>query len=71
MMSTTDQPVTLRITWVRSTIGRPANQERIVRSLGLRKLQHTVERQDTPSLRGAVNKIKHLVAVEEIPADQG
>ena len=56
----------LRITLVRSTIGRPADQERSVRSLGLRKLNSTVVRNDDPSIRGIVNKISHLVEVEEI-----
>jgi large subunit ribosomal protein L30 len=58
----------LRITLVRSTIGRPADQGRAVKSLGLRKLHRTVERPDNPSIRGAVNKIRHLVVVEEIAA---
>lgn len=58
----------LRITLVRSTIGRPGDQERTVASLGLRKLNSTVERPDNPSIRGMVAKIHHLVRVEEIPA---
>jgi large subunit ribosomal protein L30 len=58
----------LRITLVRSTIGRPEDQERTVRSLGLRRLHHTVERQDSPSIRGMVDKIRHLVVVEEVVA---
>lgn len=58
----------LRITLVRSTIGRPADQGRTVASLGLRKLNSTVERPDNASIRGMVAKIQHLVAVEEIPA---
>lgn len=57
----------LKITLVRSTIGRPADQGRAVQSLGLRKLNSTVIREDTPSIRGAVNKISHLVTVEELP----
>lgn len=61
----------LRITLVRSTIGRPADQGRAVQSLGLRKLHRTVERPDNPSIRGMVNKIRHLVLVEEIPAGAG
>ncbi len=56
----------LRITLVRSTIGRPGDQERTVKALGLRRLHHTVERPDTPSIRGMVTKIRHLVEVEEI-----
>ncbi|HLU36494.1 MAG TPA: 50S ribosomal protein L30 [Thermomicrobiales bacterium] len=59
----------LRITLVRSTIGRPGDQERSVRSLGLRKVNHSVVREDTPSIRGIVNKISHLVTVEEISGE--
>lgn len=56
----------LRITLVRSVIGRPGDQGRTVQSLGLRKVNQAVEREDTPSIRGMVNKIKHLVTVEEV-----
>jgi large subunit ribosomal protein L30 len=56
----------LRITLVRSVIGRPQDQERTVQSLGLRKVNQTVEREDTPSIRGMVDKIRHLVTVEEV-----
>lgn len=56
----------LRITLVRSVIGRPGDQERTVQSLGLRKVHHTVEREDTPSIRGMVHKIRHLVTVEKV-----
>lgn len=59
----------LRITLVRSTIGRPGDQERSVRSLGLRKVNHTVVRNDDPSIRGIVNKISHLVKVEEVAGE--
>ena len=59
---------TLRITLVRSTIGRPADQGRTIASLGLRKLNSTVERPDNPSIRGMVSKIRHLVKVEELAA---
>jgi len=61
----------LRITLVRSTIGRPADQGRTVASLGLRKLNATVERPDNPSIRGMVTKIRHLVEVEELPVTIG
>ena len=57
----------LRITLVRSTIGRPADQGRTVASLGLRKLHATVERPNNASIRGMVAKIRHLVRVEELP----
>ncbi len=59
----------LKITLVKSTIGRPADQGRAVESLGLRRLHHTVVRPDHPSIRGAVHKISHLVTVEEIAAE--
>jgi large subunit ribosomal protein L30 len=58
----------LRITLVKSTIGRSADQGRTVASLGLRKLNATVERQNNRSIRGMVAKIRHLVRVEELPA---
>lgn len=56
----------LRIKLIRSTIGRPGDQERTVKALGLRRLHHTVERPDTPSIRGMVTKVRHLVEVEEV-----
>lgn len=56
---------TVKVTLVRSTIGRPKNQEATVRSLGLRKLNQTVELPDTETVRGAIAKIRHLVDVQE------
>lgn len=53
--------VKLRITWKRSTIGRPERQKRTVRALGLRKLNQTVVHEDTPQIRGMINKVSHLV----------
>ena len=61
----------LRITLVRSTIGRPADQGRTVASLGLRRLNATVERPNNPSIRGMLTKIRHLVEVEEVPVASG
>lgn len=58
----------LRITLVRSTIGRPATQGRVVQALGLRKLNQTVERPDDANTRGMINKVSHLVKVEEVAA---
>jgi large subunit ribosomal protein L30 len=58
-------PATLRITLVRSLIGRPGDQEATVRSLGLRRLHQTVERPDSPEVRGMVAKVRHLVRIEE------
>ncbi len=56
---------TLKITLVRSPIGYPKDQKHTVRVLGLRRLNQTVEHQDTPALRGMINKVIHLVRVEE------
>ncbi|MBO0778429.1 MAG: 50S ribosomal protein L30 [Ktedonobacteraceae bacterium] len=56
----------LRIKWVKSAIGYPKDQKATIQSLGLRKLQHTVEREDHPAIRGMVRKVQHLVQVEEI-----
>lgn len=55
----------LKIKLVRSAIGRPQNQKRVVRTLGLRKLNKTVIKDDTPSIRGMINKVIHLLEVEE------
>ncbi len=54
----------IKITWTRSTIGRPQNPRRIIASLGLHRLNHTVIHQDSPTIRGMVNKVSHLVKVE-------
>ena len=54
---------TLRIKYIRSSIGRSERQKKIVRSLGLRRLNQVVERQDTPAVRGVVAKIPHLVQI--------
>jgi large subunit ribosomal protein L30 len=55
----------LRITLVKSPIGYSKRQKGTVRALGLRRINHTVEQQDTPVIRGMVNRISHLVRVEE------
>ena len=56
---------TLRIKYVRSSIGRPEKQKRVVRGLGLRKLNQVVERPDTPEIRGMIAKISHLVEIAQ------
>ena len=56
----------LRITQVRSRIGRPLRQKLTLDALGLRKMHQVVELNDTPQIRGMVNKIGHLVSVVEI-----
>jgi large subunit ribosomal protein L30 len=55
----------LRITYVRSASGHKVDQKRTIEALGLRRLGHSVEHSDSPSVRGMIHKVKHLVAVEE------
>jgi large subunit ribosomal protein L30 len=55
----------LRITLVRSPIGYDHRQKRTVRALGLRRMNQTVEKPDSPTLRGMINAVRHLVRVEE------
>ncbi|MCY0887413.1 MAG: 50S ribosomal protein L30 [Alicyclobacillaceae bacterium] len=56
----------LAITLTRSTVGRPENQRRTAYALGLRKMHKTAVHADTETIRGMVNRIRHLVTVEEI-----
>jgi large subunit ribosomal protein L30 len=58
----------LRITLTKSTIGYNAKQGRIVKSLGLRKISHSVNKDDSPTIRGMIEKVKHLVEVQKIEA---
>jgi large subunit ribosomal protein L30 len=55
----------LRITLVKSPIGYTQKQKDTVRALGLRRINHTVERTDSPVLRGMLDRVSHLVQVEE------
>ena len=57
-------PGMIKITLVKSMNGRPAKHRRVLRGMGLTKLNKTVELEDTPSIRGMVNKVTHLVKVE-------
>ncbi len=57
---------TLRITLVKSTIGEKPKTRATVESLGLRKIRQSVERPDTPDVRGMVRAAKHLLDVEEV-----
>ncbi|MBL8099855.1 MAG: 50S ribosomal protein L30 [Anaerolineales bacterium] len=56
---------TIRVTWVRSAIGYNKDQKATVKALGLRRLHQTVEHKDTPALRGMLNKVIHLLKIEE------
>jgi len=54
----------LKITQVRSTIKRLENQKRTIRALGIRRMNHTVIHDDSPIIRGMIQKVAHLVVVE-------
>ncbi len=56
---------TIRITWIKSGIGYSERQKNTIRALGLRHLGSSVEHEDTPVIRGMVNKVSHLVEVQE------
>ncbi|HBT20953.1 MAG TPA: 50S ribosomal protein L30 [Peptococcaceae bacterium] len=60
----------LKITLVHSAIGRNEKQRRTLKALGLSKLNQTVIKDDRPEIRGMVNKLKHLLDVEEIEAEE-
>lgn len=56
----------IRVTQIRSKIGRPERQKRTLTALGLKKMNQTVEHEATPQILGMVNAVKHLVKIEEI-----
>lgn len=56
----------IKITWTKSTIGYPRTQRLTIKSLGLRKLNQTVIREDSAQLRGQIDKVRHLVRIDEI-----
>ena len=55
---------TLKIKWVRSFIGCPRDMRQTIRGLGFRRMQQTIEQPDTPTIRGMIAKVRHLVKVE-------
>lgn len=61
-----DEASGLRVTWVKSAIGYGDDQKRTIKALGLRRLHHSVEHQDSPSVRGMVGAVRHLVEVQEV-----
>ncbi len=61
-----DAKRTLRLTQVKSSIGRPANQEKTLRALGLGKIGRTTDQVDNESVRGMITKVQHLIKVEEL-----
>ncbi|MCQ2235412.1 MAG: 50S ribosomal protein L30 [Bacteroidales bacterium] len=55
----------IKITQVKSVIGAPAAQRKVMAALGIKKMHQTVEHEDTPSVQGMITKVKHLVSVEK------
>lgn len=56
----------LHITWLKSGIGFPQRQKDTLRALGLRRLGQTVEHENTPTIRGMIRAVQHLLKVKEI-----
>jgi large subunit ribosomal protein L30 len=56
---------TIKVKLVRSMIGRPGKQRKVLRGMGLTRLNKTVELKDTPEIRGMIKKVTHLVSTEE------
>lgn len=56
----------IKVTLTKSVIGASPRQRKVVEALGLRKLHQTVEQPDNPQIRGSIEKVKHLVQVEEL-----
>ena len=55
----------VKVTLVKSMIGRPEKHRKVILGMGLTKVNRTVELEDTPSIRGMIYKVSHLVAAEE------
>jgi len=64
-MPKAEAPKMIQVTLVRSPIGYEKSQKATVEALGLRKLNQTVEKEDSPAIRGMINKVSHLVVVVE------
>jgi large subunit ribosomal protein L30 len=56
----------LSITWVKSSIGYSERQKGTIRALGLRRLGQSVQQKDTPVIRGMIDRVSHLVEVQEV-----
>ncbi len=65
MATTKKKAGTIRIRWVRSFIGCPRNMRQTIRGLGFRRMNQVVERADTPSIRGMIARVHHLVEIED------
>jgi large subunit ribosomal protein L30 len=55
----------VKVTLLKSPIGFKHNQATVLRSMGLRRIRHTVELKDTPAVRGMIHKVRHLVEVQD------
>ena len=62
-MAKSDNKATIRLKWVRSAIAAPEKHKKVVRGLGFTRLNQVIEREDSPSIRGMVAKVPHLVKV--------
>jgi large subunit ribosomal protein L30 len=56
----------VKVTQIKSVIDRPKSQKATMKALGLRKMNQTVEHEGSPQIMGMINKIKHLVKIEEV-----
>lgn len=63
-------PNKLRITYRKSAIGNPQRQKDTIRALGFHKLYSTIEKDDTPTVRGMIERVAHLLQVEEVSSSE-
>ena len=56
----------LRVTQIRGMVGRPRGQKDTIRALGLKRIRHSVVKEDRPEIRGMISRVAHLVEVEEV-----
>ena len=56
---------TVKVTQIKSSIGRLPKHRATIKGLGLRRINHTVELEDTPSVRGMINKVAYMIKVED------
>ena len=61
----------LVVKWVKSGIGYQQDQRRTIRALGLKRLHHTVVHEDSPTIRGMIHKVRHLIRVEPDDRQEG
>jgi len=56
----------VKLTQVRSLIGRPQKQKDTIKALGLRKMHHSIVKETSPIVMGMINKVSHLITIEEV-----